>query len=191
MKRGLYIEAYRSFLRLRGSPVAAAKEMIYLDSQLQAAEAQLLQRRRRRHGDAEKNAVPIDNNQIDSFTDDEFETDDEDDNGKPIVYEDGPRGFNQRLAAWWRRTWHGTEVADGSKGRRDPFVLQFRDTNYGKRLWNLLRHPRVRRASLAAAVVMISQQLCGINILAFYSSSLFVPPHECTTDLKPLWYSWV
>jgi MFS family permease len=33
--------------------------------------------------------------------------------------------------------------------------------------------PRVRRASLAAWTVMIAQQMCGINIIAFYSSTIF------------------
>ncbi|KEQ79356.1 hypothetical protein M438DRAFT_151375 [Aureobasidium pullulans EXF-150] len=32
---------------------------------------------------------------------------------------------------------------------------------------------RVRRATVAASTAMIAQQLCGINILAFYSSTLF------------------
>ena len=33
-------------------------------------------------------------------------------------------------------------------------------------------HPLVRRATLASFVVMITQQMCGINIIAFYSSRL-------------------
>jgi len=34
--------------------------------------------------------------------------------------------------------------------------------------------PRVRRATLASFTVMIAQQMCGINIIAFYSSTIFV-----------------
>src|ERR1700712_2615223 len=57
MKRGLYYEAYKSYLRLRGSPIAAAKEMITLDAQLEAAEAKLLESRRtrRKKKDPEQN----------------------------------------------------------------------------------------------------------------------------------------
>jgi len=33
--------------------------------------------------------------------------------------------------------------------------------------------PRMRRAVLASFVVMIAQQMCGINIIAFYSSTVF------------------
>jgi sugar porter (SP) family MFS transporter len=34
--------------------------------------------------------------------------------------------------------------------------------------------PRNRRAAWASGVVMISQQMCGINIIAFYSSTIFM-----------------
>jgi len=47
------------------------------------------------------------------------------------------------------------------------------DSNYITRFLELFTIPRVRRATLASFVVMIAQQLCGINIIAFYSSSIF------------------
>ncbi|KAK5117303.1 hypothetical protein LTR62_005920 [Meristemomyces frigidus] len=47
------------------------------------------------------------------------------------------------------------------------------NTNYAKRIVELFTIPRVRRATLASFVVMIAQQMCGINIIAFYSSSVF------------------
>ncbi|CAO1618652.1 unnamed protein product [Sympodiomycopsis kandeliae] len=43
-----------------------------------------------------------------------------------------------------------------------------------KRFTELFTIPRVRRATLAAFVVMLAQQLCGINIIAFFSASIFV-----------------
>ncbi len=46
----------------------------------------------------------------------------------------------------------------------------------------------VRRATLASWVVMIAQQMCGINIIAFYSSSVFVKAGY-TTD-QALWASF-
>jgi hypothetical protein len=42
------------------------------------------------------------------------------------------------------------------------------------RFFELFTIPRVRRATLASFVVMIAQQMCGINIIAFYSSTIFV-----------------
>ncbi|KAF9467282.1 hypothetical protein BDZ94DRAFT_1248985 [Collybia nuda] len=47
-------------------------------------------------------------------------------------------------------------------------------SNYVSRFIELFTIPRVRRATLASFVVMIAQQMCGINIIAFYSSTIFV-----------------
>ncbi|KAF7186188.1 Polyol transporter 5 [Pseudocercospora fuligena] len=47
------------------------------------------------------------------------------------------------------------------------------ESNYVKRFVELFTIPRVRRATLASFTVMIAQQMCGINIIAFYSSSVF------------------
>ncbi|KZZ95551.1 General substrate transporter [Moelleriella libera RCEF 2490] len=46
-------------------------------------------------------------------------------------------------------------------------------TNYVTRFTQLFTIPRVRRANLAAFTVMIAQQMCGINIIAFYSTTIF------------------
>ena len=46
-------------------------------------------------------------------------------------------------------------------------------SNYLTRFFELFTIPRVRRATLASWTVMIAQQMCGINIIAFYSSTLF------------------
>jgi len=48
-----------------------------------------------------------------------------------------------------------------------------RNSTYAKRFSELFTIPRVRRASLAAFTVMIAQQMCGINIIAFYSTTVF------------------
>ncbi|KAF8195818.1 hypothetical protein K438DRAFT_1760708 [Mycena galopus ATCC 62051] len=57
-----------------------------------------------------------------------------------------------------------------------------RGSTYITRFLELFTIPRVRRATLAASVVMIAQQvpflhslrMCGINIIAFYSSTVFL-----------------
>lgn len=46
-------------------------------------------------------------------------------------------------------------------------------TNYAMRFLELFTVPRIRRATLASFVVMLAQQMCGINIIAFYSSTIF------------------
>ncbi|KAL5357683.1 hypothetical protein BJX96DRAFT_145013 [Aspergillus floccosus] len=45
--------------------------------------------------------------------------------------------------------------------------------NYVTRFIELFTIPRVRRATLASFTVMLAQQMCGINIVAFYSSTIF------------------
>ncbi|TFK44551.1 hypothetical protein BDQ12DRAFT_673197 [Crucibulum laeve] len=46
-------------------------------------------------------------------------------------------------------------------------------STYVSRFIELFTVPRIRRATLASWVVMIAQQMCGINIIAFYSSTIF------------------
>ncbi|KAG6850372.1 hypothetical protein H0H93_014326 [Arthromyces matolae] len=54
----------------------------------------------------------------------------------------------------------------------EEFVVM-RGSTFANRFIELFTIPRVRRATLASFVVMIAQQMCGINIIAFYSSTIF------------------
>lgn len=76
------------------------------------------------------------------------------------------------------------------------------DTDFslsGEKLWlrrarRLLTKPEILREVLAAVIVMLSQQLCGINLLIIYSSSLFCSagraPSDVASSRAPLWFSW-
>ncbi|KAF2465801.1 uncharacterized protein BDR25DRAFT_378490 [Lindgomyces ingoldianus] len=59
----------------------------------------------------------------------------------------------------------------------------FAGISLSSRIKDLLTVPRLRRATVASAVVVISQQFSGINIMAFYSSTIFAEagysPKEC------------
>ncbi|KAF7674591.1 plastidic glucose transporter 4 [Alternaria burnsii] len=48
-----------------------------------------------------------------------------------------------------------------------------RGAGYFDRMWDCFRVPRIRRSNYAASTVMIAQQMCGINIISFYSSTIF------------------
>ncbi|EIW72341.1 hypothetical protein TREMEDRAFT_24694 [Tremella mesenterica DSM 1558] len=50
----------------------------------------------------------------------------------------------------------------------------FHGTSWFTRMRDIFTVPRLRTANLASWVVMISQQLCGINVMAYYSSTVFV-----------------
>ncbi|KAF2187274.1 MFS general substrate transporter [Zopfia rhizophila CBS 207.26] len=70
----------------------------------------------------------------------------------------------------------------------DTFQRRIKKTSYFTRLWQLFRDKRTFRATVAAFVVMAGQQLCGINVLAFYSSTFF---EDLNNDrLGSLWLSW-
>lgn len=47
------------------------------------------------------------------------------------------------------------------------------DSNYFSRLRDCFTVPRIRRSNYGASTVMLAQQMCGINIISFYSSSIF------------------
>ncbi|KAH8680441.1 membrane transporter D1 [Ilyonectria robusta] len=53
----------------------------------------------------------------------------------------------------------------------------------GRRMLDLVLVPRLRRATVASAWIVISQQFSGINIMAFYSSTIFeqagYTPKQC------------
>ncbi|KAK0457525.1 uncharacterized protein EV420DRAFT_1621066 [Desarmillaria tabescens] len=60
---------------------------------------------------------------------------------------------------------------------------------YMSRFIELFTIPRLRRATLASWVVMIAQQMCGINIIAFYSSTVFIRAQYSTS--QTMWASFV
>lgn len=60
--------------------------------------------------------------------------------------------------------------------------------NFLTRARELFTVPRVRRATQASGIVMIAQQMCGINIVSFYSSTIFVQAGAAT--LVALIVSW-
>ncbi|KAF8126462.1 MFS transporter [Mycena galopus ATCC 62051] len=53
-------------------------------------------------------------------------------------------------------------------------IIQAKGANYFSRLWDCFSVPRIRRANYGASTVMLAQQMCGINIISFYSSTIFV-----------------
>ncbi|OKL63218.1 hypothetical protein UA08_01311 [Talaromyces atroroseus] len=61
-------------------------------------------------------------------------------------------------------------------------------SNYITRAIELFTIPRVRRATLASFVVMVAQQMCGINIVSFYSSTIFT--NAGATAEGANWASW-
>ncbi|ETN38614.1 uncharacterized protein HMPREF1541_06651 [Cyphellophora europaea CBS 101466] len=65
------------------------------------------------------------------------------------------------------------------------------DTNYWSRILQLFLNDRTRRSAVAATVVMFGQQLCGVNVLAFYSTVFIQDINgQSTRNVRALWLSW-
>lgn len=58
----------------------------------------------------------------------------------------------------------------------------FAGVSLGTRVKELFTVPRIRRATAASAWIVISQQFSGINIMAFYSSTIFQEAGYSTRD---------
>ncbi|KAM5342104.1 hypothetical protein ACJ41O_015135 [Fusarium nematophilum] len=61
-------------------------------------------------------------------------------------------------------------------------------SNLFTRFVELFTIPRIRRATWASGIVMIAQQMCGINIIAFYSATIF--KQSGIGDYTALWASF-
>ncbi|KAK0100208.1 hypothetical protein ONS95_008547 [Cadophora gregata] len=58
----------------------------------------------------------------------------------------------------------------------NQFIVEeevFGGSSFLTRFTELLTIPRIRRATMGGAIVMVAQQFSGINIMAFYSSTIF------------------
>ncbi|KAH7346063.1 hypothetical protein BKA66DRAFT_543120 [Pyrenochaeta sp. MPI-SDFR-AT-0127] len=110
IKKGRYQQAYRSLLRLRNTPLHAARDLYYIHAQIEAEDAMI-----------EAQEVAKTNNMVTRFIE-------------------------------------------------------------------LFTIPRIRRATQASGIIMTAQQMCGINIIAFYSSTIF--REAGATNIVALLVSW-
>ncbi|KAJ5710137.1 hypothetical protein N7493_009729 [Penicillium malachiteum] len=58
----------------------------------------------------------------------------------------------------------------------------FSGVSFAHRLWEIFTIPRLRRAMISSAILVISQQFSGINIMSFYSSTIFSDAGYSTRD---------
>ena len=63
--------------------------------------------------------------------------------------------------------------ADVEETGFDRFQRRLGRSTYWERLYNMIWFPRIRRAAIAAMVVMLAQQMSGINIYAFMSTQFY------------------
>ncbi|KAJ5736958.1 uncharacterized protein N7483_002083 [Penicillium malachiteum] len=58
----------------------------------------------------------------------------------------------------------------------------FSGVSFAHRLWEIFTIPRLRRAMISSAILVTSQQFSGINIMSFYSSTIFSDAGYSTRD---------
>ncbi|KAF2459022.1 major facilitator superfamily domain-containing protein [Lineolata rhizophorae] len=207
MKRGRssYVDAFDALVALRGSPILAAKELYYVHSQI-GVEQTLLSHYRRGVSDTDSEAGSRSRRVGYSTATSEKRSQKEQSPaqgaaepsrrsfvsgialqlglvqlGQPDIYEEHPNCVDSDCHPEWReKTWK-----DRLEALKPP---PDRPINYWQKLGQLFTERRIRRATVSAVVVMISQQLCGVNIVAFYSSTLF---RDANADrMGALWLSW-
>ena len=86
---------------------------------------------------------------------------------------------------------------DDDVGRVDHIVARTQSPNLVQKFGQLFTIPRIRNATLTAVVAMIAQQLCGVNVLIFYSSTIFATTSGVLCEdvdsrdlVRPLMMSW-
>ena len=172
LKKGRLQEAYKTLLILRGSPLLAARELYYANAQIQAEVSLLPGKEKDVEGEIQRSNFTTKTDQNAQAKE------------HKAIHRRRPR-FPDRVKSTWHYISRHVDESD-----LDPFQRQLRKTNYFTRLWQLFRDKRTRRATLAAFAVMIGQQLCGVNVLAFYSSTFFSAVDNNTNPMEALWLSW-
>lgn len=81
-----------------------------------------------------------------------------------------------------RRLYIPHQTADESGPGLSPFEIPLGRTSWWGRLRNMFFFPRIRRAATAAMIVMIAQQLSGINIYAFLATQFYNSPATTGID---------
>lgn len=88
---------------------------------------------------------------------------------------------------------------DVESQRSHSWAVPTRWSIYARKLQLIFTKPRTRRAAVAAVVGMIGQQLCGVNVLEFYSSTLYGDADNSCGEayrsdpahhIRPLWLTW-
>ncbi|OAL55009.1 MFS general substrate transporter [Pyrenochaeta sp. DS3sAY3a] len=208
LKKGRYRDAFESFSALRETRLQAGAELFYANAQIQA-EIKLLGRVR--HLDVQSERHQSTNGHAIGRSVQEIEreyirqgTNGDPDVSRPMEVarprrltqvsnaaqpEDSTRKEERRapigclpLPKRLERFWNSIT------GSQDDIDLEeyqrcAKASFYVTRIWQLFSMPRIRRATSASLVMMISQQLCGINILQFYSTTFFHDPGQTSNSL--------
>jgi hypothetical protein len=191
LKKGRYADAYASFCAIRETPLQAAAELFYANAQIQA-EIRLLDRKTRQSDEELQNAhAPYSHGIAPERSRNKIELREYNhrmSNGEDIVSEpmqvprpNSPPDFvkrpvqNSSQKETQERSANGClplptrlkQLYNAITDQKDDVDLEeyqrcAKSTYYVTRIWQLFQMPRIRRATVAASIMMIAQQMCGI-----------------------------
>ena len=168
LKRGRLSQAFESLIALRRTRLQAAVELYYANAQVQAETALLPMLANDTGVEAQANEAAA--NAHDAAMDNTRRSEDPEgkdghrsENGSAGADEDTSKRCSVVLIDKITRPWRmlTERVSDADM---DDFQRRVKSTSYISRFGQLFRDDRTRRATVAALVVMISQQLCGVYI---------------------------
>lgn len=145
LKKGRYDDALRAWMRLHGSPtpILACRDLYFTNIQIQHEIGYIL---RGQH----TNQMPL---QPETNTNSTPNTED-------MHNHDGTRNHDNT------RNYNGTGNPNGIHnidGTHNAYQKEVNKTSYWTRFLQLFNAARIRRAALAAFIVMIAQQACGVS----------------------------
>lgn len=181
--------ALNSLRHLRKSDILACRDLFLMHEQLQGEVRYFLRR-----GDEEKNERSEPPTSAQAMEDaDAWDTDDDIqvEIEQPAHVKEG-----NRTPTWGSRMkdLKNLYMPQRAKLLMEDYHLEIQNTSYFVRYRQLFKRPHIR-ATTAATCLMAAQQLCGVNILAFLSSTIFADalsagnstanPSISTDDLTP------
>ncbi|KAF2103799.1 MFS general substrate transporter [Rhizodiscina lignyota] len=159
-------DALDSFRHLRRSDILACRDLILMHNQLEGEIKYFM-----RKADAER---PMDRTpEPEDANEDSDEEHDDEEVPAPVTTPTWGDRFRELRSIYMPK--HHKPVSQ--------YQLEIRKVGYFQRLRQLFVRPHIR-ATTAAACVMAGQQLCGVNILAFLSSTVFSDAIGNTSELN-------
>jgi hypothetical protein len=170
LKKGRYQDAFASFTALRETPLQAAAELFYANAQIQA-EIKLLGRRARLPDPEgprspstplstllrKRNVAYIEHARNNRASISQPTASPSPHAEKEATAVDACLPLGKRLKRVWETISNQKDDIDLEEYQRCA-----KASFYVTRVWQLFSMPRIRRATTAAMVVMVTQQMCGI-----------------------------
>lgn len=188
LKKGRYQEAFASFCELRETPLQAAAELYYANAQIQA-ELKLIGRKARcrdvevvQNGDSQNSNRTLVSIKRETGLGHILHNENiaqgierRTSSARPSVQPSRPSFESERdgasqdtagnaclpLKNFWKCCWDAMVYREDDMDLEE-YQRRAKASFYVTRVWQLFSVPRIRRATTAALVVMVTQQMCGI-----------------------------